>query len=233
MTLVPEPSTQSLTSALRSLSLVKGYGTSSARISAGKALFDKLFALTALVLLLPLLVLIALAILVVDRQGFLFSQARVGENGRLFRCWKFRTMAKDADKRLAALLASDPAIRAEWEENFKLQNDPRINRIGRFLRKTSLDELPQFWNVLMGQMSMVGPRPIVSEEIARYGDRYWAYASTRPGLTGIWQVQGRSDTTYEQRVSMDVDYALSHSLWGDLGIILRTVYVVVFRVGAY
>lgn len=229
MTLLPDPTT--IEARAHRFPTI---GPADARtVAFGKALFDKVFALGALILLFPVMIVIAAAIFATERQAVLFAQQRIGENGRLFKCWKFRTMARDADQMLQAILAADPDLRREWDETFKLQEDPRITRLGRFLRKTSLDELPQFWNVLLGQMSMVGPRPIVPDEVARYGDRYWAYACVRPGLTGVWQVKGRSDTTYAERVAMDVEYALTRSFMGDLGIILRTVYVVIFRVGAY
>ncbi len=198
-----------------------------------KFAFDKFFALLAILIFSPLMLGIAAALLIIDRQSPFFCQLRIGENGQLFRCWKFQSMVKDADKKLASILANDPVLRAEWDETFKLQNDPRITAFGGFLRKTSLDELPQFWNVLKGEMSLVGPRPIVPAEVERYGSRYWAYACVRPGITGIWQVQGRSDTTYPERVAMDVDYANNRSFWGDIDILLRTVKVVLFRVGAY
>lgn len=233
MTLLPDP-TNYTASARSNSSALPPIGQHQHRAPPlGKFLFDKGFSVFALILLAPVLLAISIAILVTERQPVLFSQMRIGENGRLFRCWKFRTMARGADKKLAAVLAADPALRAEWEMNFKLQEDPRITRLGRILRKTSLDELPQFWNVLIGQMSLVGPRPIVPDEVARYGDCYWAYAAVRPGLTGVWQVQGRSDTTYPQRVAMDVDYALNRTFFGDISIILRTIRVVLFRVGAY
>ena len=233
MTLLPDPTTIEAPARSRSHRLPVIGSADAGTLALGKALFDKAFALVALILLFPVMIAIAVAIFATERQSVLFAQRRIGEDGRLFKCWKFRTMARDADQMLQAILAADPDLRREWDETFKLQEDPRITRLGRFLRKTSLDELPQFWNVLLGQMSMVGPRPIVPDEVARYGDRYWAYACVRPGLTGVWQVKGRSDTTYAERVAMDVDYALTRSFMGDLGIISRTVHVVIFRVGAY
>lgn len=198
-----------------------------------KSIFDKVFALISLILLCPVMLAIAITIFAAERQSVLFRQTRIGAGGKPFQCWKFRTMARDADKMLDALLASDPKLRAEWETAFKLRDDPRVTSIGGFLRKTSLDELPQFWNVLIGQMSIVGPRPIVLDEVAQYGDCYWAYRCVRPGITGLWQVEGRSDTNYARRVAMDVEYALKRSIWRDIIIILKTVRVVLFRIGAY
>ena len=229
MTLLPDPTR--IDAGSHGLPTIGHHGTRT--ISVAKSTFDKVFAFVGLVFLAPIMLVIAAAIFATERQPVLFGQKRIGENGKLFRCWKFRTMARDADKMLDALLASDPELRAQWNATFKLPDDPRITPLGRFLRKTSLDELPQFWNVLRGQMSMVGPRPIVLDEVPRYGDRYWAYACVRPGLTGVWQVQGRSNTTYPERVAMDVDYALNRTFWGDVVIILKTVRVVLFRVGAY
>ena len=161
-----------------------------------------------------------------------YGHVRIGRDGREFPCWKFRTMVTDADARLRELLASDPAARLEWEATRKLRNDPRITRVGRFLRSTSLDELPQLVNVLRGEMSLVGPRPIVHDETTHYGEYLPYYLSMVPGITGLWQSSGRSDTSYRERVLLDVWYARNWCLWHDLVILLRTFPSLVSRVGA-
>lgn len=163
----------------------------------------------------------------------LFKQSRLGRGGRKFAVYKFRTMVPDAQGRLEEVLAKDPALRAEWEQTFKLKNDPRVTPIGRFLRRTSLDELPQLWNIIKGDMSLVGPRPIEPFEIAKYGRYSRHYFSQRPGLTGLWQVSGRSNASYQRRVVLDVFYAKHRSLGLNLKIILRTVKVVLTGNGAY
>jgi Undecaprenyl-phosphate galactose phosphotransferase WbaP len=162
-----------------------------------------------------------------------YAHTRIGQGGRGFGCLKFRSMVTDSQARLDALLAADPAARAEWEATRKLKNDPRVTAVGRFLRKTSLDELPQLINVLRGEMSLVGPRPVVAAELSTYyGAAAAHYMSVRPGITGLWQVSGRSDTSYAQRVALDVAYATKPSLWQDIKILLRTPMVVLARRGA-
>lgn len=163
----------------------------------------------------------------------LFGHERIGIRGKRFRCYKFRSMVPEADRVLEDLLARDATARAEWEKDFKLKKDPRITRVGRFLRKTSLDELPQLWNVLNGTMSLVGPRPVVREELMRYGRGARFYLVNRPGLTGLWQVSGRSDTDYGRRVALDRAYTENASLWLDIRIVLRTVWIVLRVKGAY
>jgi exopolysaccharide production protein ExoY len=162
----------------------------------------------------------------------LFAHYRVGRGGRLFRCWKFRSMVPRADAVLAELLARDPQARVQWEREHKLDNDPRITPIGRFLRRTSLDELPQLFNVLWGDMRLVGPRPIVVHELRRYGALKHHYLSVTPGMTGLWQVSGRNNTTYEQRVELDRRYVEQRSFKLDLSILLRTAHVVLTGHGA-
>jgi undecaprenyl-phosphate galactose phosphotransferase len=197
-----------------------------------KRLFDIVGALALLVLLAPLF---AYLIWRIWQTGGapVFSHARVGRYGRPFGCLKFRTMVPDAERVLKRVLEADPAARAEWERDFKLKDDPRITRIGAFLRRTSLDELPQLWNVLKGEMSLVGPRPIIEEELERYGDQVGYYLETRPGITGLWQISGRNDTGYEDRVALDSWYVRNWSLWYDLVILVKTVRVVLRREGAY
>jgi Undecaprenyl-phosphate galactose phosphotransferase WbaP len=200
--------------------------------SAGRAL-DLLISPLLLLFVAPLLVAIAAAIYAQDRRPILFSHSRIGRNGQMFRCLKFRTMVVDSDARLAALLADDPRARAEWERDHKLRNDPRVTRLGTFLRQSSLDELPQLFNVLLGDMSLVGPRPIVEAEIERYGSRFPHYCAVRPGITGLWQISGRNDVCYRRRVAMDVLYARSKSVWIDIWILLMTIPAVLLKRGSY
>jgi exopolysaccharide production protein ExoY len=190
-------------------------------------------ALALLLLGLPVFALIALCVKA-DGGPALFAHERVGRGGRRFGCLKFRSMVTDADQRLAALLERDPVARAEWAARRKLKRDPRVTWIGRFLRASSLDELPQVFNVLRGEMSLVGPRPVQATELAvHYGAAAEHYASVRPGITGLWQVSGRSDTSYTARVALDVGYATRPSLRTDLKILLRTPAAVLLRRGAY
>jgi undecaprenyl-phosphate galactose phosphotransferase len=163
----------------------------------------------------------------------IYGHERIGRHGKKFLCYKFRTMVPDAERVLRDLLASDPNAAAEWERDFKLKSDPRITPIGAFLRRTSLDELPQIWNVIRGDMSLVGPRPIVESELERYGEGAWLYLETRPGITGMWQVSGRNDTSYAERVSLDMWYVRNWSLWYDMVVLLKTVRIVFRREGAY
>jgi len=194
---------------------------------------NQLLALILLALFSPLIALIAFFIWKQDGAPVLYAHYRVGKNGRLFRCMKFRSMLRNSEQVLAALLRDDPVARAEWERDHKLTTDPRITPIGRFLRKSSLDELPQLLNVLRGEMSLVGPRPITVAELTRYGRVRWHYLSVRPGLTGLWQVSGRNNTTYEERVALDQRYVEQRSLWLDACILVKTVRVVLLREGAY
>ncbi len=187
---------------------------------------DIVCALAGLVFLAPAFLVIALVLLWQDGFPLLFSHRRIGRGGRIFHCLKFRSMARDADRRLEELLASDEKARREWEADHKLVDDPRIHPVGDVLRRTSLDELPQLINILRGDMTVVGPRPIVTAEVARYGDDYAAYASVRPGLTGLWQVSGRNDISYASRVALDADYVRRCSFLLDLRIILKTIVVV-------
>lgn len=184
-----------------------------------------------LVLSIPMLVIAALVRL--DGGPALFGHKRIGANGKTFVCWKFRTMVTNGDEVLARVLAADPAARAEWNRDFKLRSDPRITRIGNILRLTSLDELPQLFNVLVGEMSLVGPRPIVREEIRRYGAAFHDYARCRPGITGLWQISGRNDVDYGWRVHLDQEYARHWSVETDCLVLLRTVAVVCQARGAY
>jgi exopolysaccharide production protein ExoY len=189
--------------------------------------------LVALLFLAPLMLVIAAIVRLHDGGPALFGHVRVGKDGRRFRCLKFRSMAPDAEDRLAALLRSDPQAREEWRRDHKLRNDPRVTNIGRFLRKSSLDELPQLFNVLLGEMSLVGPRPIVAAEITRYGRFYARYCSIRPGVTGLWQVSGRNEVDYHRRVALDLLYIKRRNLTFYLWILLATVPAVLTRRGAH
>lgn len=196
-------------------------------------ILDIVIALAALVLVLPLMTIVALAIFAQDGGPVLFSHRRIGRGGKPFHCLKFRTMAVDAETRLSELLARDPGARQEWERDHKLRSDPRVTRFGSFLRRSSLDELPQLFNVLQGTMSLVGPRPIVDTEISRYGKRFRHYCSVKPGLTGLWQVSGRNDVSYRTRVALDCLYAKSHSPALYIWIVAVTIPVVLSRRGSY
>jgi Undecaprenyl-phosphate galactose phosphotransferase WbaP len=196
-----------------------------------KRLVDIVGALTLAILLSPLLVVVGLT-LARDRGPIIYRHLRTGRHGKSFGCLKFRTMVPDAEEVLRELLKQDADLRREWMRDQKLRNDPRVTAIGRFLRRTSLDELPQLWNVLKGDMSLVGPRPVVREEWARYGRRLESYLATKPGVTGLWQVMGRSDACYRRRVALDCYYVRKQNLFLDLYILLRTVKVVLRSDGA-
>lgn len=198
-----------------------------------KFLIDLAATLVGGLLVLPLIGLIALLIKLDSSGPIFYSQLRIGQGGQTFKAWKFRTMVENADYALKDYLAQHPDLREAWERDQKLRYDPRVTRIGRFLRRTSLDELPQLWNILRGEMSLVGPRPIVDEEIPRYGDKFPLYTKVIPGLTGLWQVSGRNNITYEERVSLDAYYVRNWSVWLDVYILMRTVWVVLTGEGAY
>jgi Undecaprenyl-phosphate galactose phosphotransferase WbaP len=197
-----------------------------------KRAVDILGALTCSVVLSPLLAVILFAMWC-EGGPILYRHRRIGRGGVPFDCLKFRTMVVDGNRVLREALRSDPALRREWMRYRKLRQDPRITRVGGFLRRTSLDELPQLWNVLRGDMSLVGPRPIVKEELRRYGSFVHDYLSVTPGITGLWQVMGRNTTTYQRRVALDAYYARNQSLSLDLFILLKTTVVVLTGSGAY
>ncbi len=194
--------------------------------------FEVIVAALALVFLLPLLLLVALSIWLGDGGPPLFRHTRLGQGGRSFGCLKFRTMVTDAELRLAELLQRDLAARAEWEATQKLSKDPRVTPLGRFLRASSVDELPQLINVIRGEMSLVGPRPIVDAERPFYGRRFEAYARVRPGISGLWQISGRSDTSYRRRVACDVVYVRRRGLATDLKVLVLTIPAVLAARGA-
>jgi exopolysaccharide biosynthesis polyprenyl glycosylphosphotransferase len=200
-----------------------------------KRLFDIAFSSAALLCLSPVFLIVSLLIKVKSPNGpIFFGHQRIGKDGKFFRVYKFRTMVPDAEKRLKELLDKDEEARKEFEQDFKLKNDPRIiSGVGHFLRKSSLDELPQFFNSLIGNMSVVGPRPIVEDEIEKYGKYAKKLLSVKPGVTGLWQVSGRNDIDYSERVSLDMEYIDNNTLVLDLKIIIKTVQVMIFRQGAY
>ncbi len=198
-----------------------------------KRIFDLVVSLSGMVVVVPLGLLLGIFIYLDSPGPVIFAHRRIGQGGREFPCYKFRSMVPDAPAVLERYLAANPAAREEWERDFKLREDPRVTRVGAFLRRTSLDELPQLWNVIRGEMSLVGPRPIVREEIAKYGDYIQDFYLVPPGITGMWQVNGRSDTTYEERVAMDSWYVRNWSVWIDMVYLLKTVKVVFTGRGAY
>ena len=194
---------------------------------------DVIMAMTGLIVLSPLFLLIAMLIKIADSGEVYYAQWRVGRHGEPFRCLKFRTMRTDSDECLERWRIDHPTLYEEYLRTHKLRNDPRVTYIGRFLRRTSFDELPQLLNILRGEMSVVGPRPVVERELAEfYGPVAAAYKSVRPGLTGLWQVSGRSDTTYKERVALDEWYVRNQSFWIDVRIILKTFFVVLTAKGA-
>ncbi len=197
-----------------------------------KRLFDTLVAALLLVLLSPLMLVIAL-LLKLEGGSVLFAHQRIGKNGRKFDCYKFRSMVPNAEQLLQNLLQHNAQLKAQWDKEHKLKDDPRISRMGDFLRRTSLDELPQLFNVLKSEMSLVGPRPIVQEELQKYGLEKSYYLMVRPGMTGLWQVSGRNDVDYETRVYLDAWYVKNWSLWYDLAILVKTIKVVFGGNGAY
>ncbi|GBR35692.1 sugar transferase [Neoasaia chiangmaiensis NBRC 101099] len=196
-----------------------------------KFTFDFVIALLLFALVFPVYVILYILIALEGGQP-IYGHRRIGQNGREFNCLKFRTMAKNSDEVLNHLLETNAEAAAEWEETQKLHNDPRITRIGHMLRKTSLDELPQLLNVIRGEMSLVGPRPIVQAEVHHYGDNFEYYQAIRPGITGLWQVSGRSDTGYAERVQLDRWYVRNWTLWHDVAILAKTLPAVFLRRGA-
>ena len=198
----------------------------------GKRAFDILSALGGLIFLSPVMIALAVLIRFQDGGPAIFAHTRIGKNGRPFKCYKFRSMVMDAQGRLEALLASDADAAEEWARDQKLRNDPRVTALGRFIRKSSLDELPQLFNILKGDMSVVGPRPIIADEMVRYGSHIEDYLSVTPGVTGLWQVSGRNHVSYDERVQMDASYARTWTVAGDIWITLKTVPAVLMSRGA-
>lgn len=199
-----------------------------------KQLCDYVFTFLGMILISPLLLYIAYRIKKEDPGPVIFAHTRIGKDGKPFPCFKFRSMVVNSQEMLQKYLAENPAARAEWERDFKLKNDPRVTSIGAFLRRTSLDELPQIFNVLRGEMSLVGPRPVIQEELDKYyGEAAKLYCSIKPGITGLWQVSGRSDLSYAERVALDSTYIKHRSFWGDVVILWKTIGVVFLKKGAY
>jgi undecaprenyl-phosphate galactose phosphotransferase len=199
-----------------------------------KRLFDLTVGIIFIVLLCVPMAVISILIRIGSRGPAVFSQERIGKNGKPFRCYKFRTMYADAEQRFNKLLEQAPGVKSEWEQNWKLKDDPRITKIGDFLRKTSLDELPQLFNVLKGDMSLVGPRPVTREEINEfYKDKAELCFGVPLGITGLWQVSGRSSTSYDYRIALDLWYVRNWNLWLDIVILLKTIKIVIKREGAY
>ena len=198
----------------------------------GKSVLDFLLSLVAFVCFLPLFAIIPVLIKLTSRGPVFYRASRLGKGGRPIKVWKFRSMYADAEERLVGMLEANPALKAEFEANFKLANDPRVTPFGRFLRRTSLDEIPQLFNVFSGEMALIGPRPIVEKEVVYYGKAYPVFSSVKPGITGLWQTSGRSDIDYARRVALDSYYVLNWSPWLDIWVLFRTVGAVLFMRGA-
>ncbi len=198
-----------------------------------KRIIDLTLLIISSPLTVPLTIVVSIIIKCTSPGPVFYGHKRIGYNGKEFKCWKFRSMVIDADKQLEKILAENPQMRAEWEKDRKFTNDPRVTPIGKFLRKTSIDEIPQFFNVLAGEMSFIGPRPVTSPELQKYGNKADFILSVKPGLSGMWQISGRSDTGYEERITLDAYYIQNWSVWLDIWIIIKTVYVVLRGKGAY
>ena len=199
-----------------------------------KRIFDILFSLTVLILGFPIFFVLSLVVLFSSHGSMLYGHYRVGRGNKTIKCWKFRTMVKDADQKLHQLLNNNSSLQLEWNKFYKLKNDPRVTSIGSFLRKTSLDELPQFFNVLKGDLSIVGPRPCIPKEIIQnFGEKTNQILSIRPGITGIWQISGRNNLTRKERVTIEEEYIEKQSLLTDIKIILKTIIVMFSWRGAY
>lgn len=199
-----------------------------------KRTFDIVFSVLALLVTFPLFMATAILIRLQSPGPIIYAHERIGRGGRTFKCFKFRSMYIDADERLKELLKNNAALAQEWEKTHKLKKDPRITPIGKFLRKSSLDELPQFLNVLKGDLSVVGPRPVVQAEIQKYfKEKAPKILSIRPGITGLWQVSGRSNTSYDERIALDVHYVENHNFFFDLFLVMKTIPALLTRKGAY
>ena len=183
--------------------------------------------------ILPVFLILAILVKCTSKGPIFYGHKRIGKNGKVIKCWKFRSMCIDAEERLQKILDENPEMREQWERERKFENDPRVTKFGKILRKTSLDELPQLINILLGQMSIIGPRPVTEEELIKYGDLKDYVLSVSPGLSGMWQVSGRSDTGYEERITLDSFYIQNWSIWLDIWILIKTIWVVLKRKGAY
>lgn len=200
---------------------------------AAKRIFDLLFSLTLLTLLSPLFLLIALAIRLATSGSAIYVQLRLGRGGKVFKCYKFRTMYLNADQQLSDLLSQNPLLKNEWQKNQKLKNDPRIFLLGKWLRRTSLDELPQLWNVVKGDLSIVGPRPYMLAQKKELGALAPKILSVPPGMTGLWQTSGRSETTFQKRIALDAEYIDKRSFYFDIILIIKTIPQILFQKNAY
>jgi undecaprenyl-phosphate galactose phosphotransferase len=198
-----------------------------------KNLIDGIISMIVFVVMLPVMTVIAMLVKLTSSGPVLYKAKRLGKKGRPIEVYKFRSMYADADERLERLLRENTELAREFKSNFKLRNDPRVTPLGKFLRRTSLDELPQLLNVFKGEMSLVGPRPIVDQEVKYYAGNYEVFSSVKPGITGLWQTSGRSDSSYDERVGFDVYYVLNWSPWMDIWILIRTAFCVITMKGAY
>ncbi len=198
-----------------------------------KRLMDLSLLLVSAPVTIPLTIFVSILVKLTSKGPIFYGHKRIGRDGKEFKCWKFRSMVIDADKQLEKILAENPEMRAEWEKDRKFTNDPRVTKIGKILRRTSIDEIPQFFNVLIGEMSFIGPRPVTEPELDKYGKKRDFILSVQPGLSGMWQISGRSDTGYEERITLDSYYIQNWSVWLDIWIIIKTVYVVLRGKGAY
>lgn len=198
-----------------------------------KRLIDLFICIVTAILVIPISIIIAIIIKLTSPGSIFYGHKRVGKNGKIIKCWKFRSMYKNSQEMLEEILANDPVRRAEWEAERKFVDDPRVTPFGKFLRKTSLDELPQLWNIFIGEMSFTGPRPVTKDEIEKYGEDAEYVLSVTPGLSGMWQISGRSDTGYEERILLDTFYIQNWSVWLDIWIIIKTIWVVINGKGAY
>jgi exopolysaccharide production protein ExoY len=198
-----------------------------------KRCVDLIVALTMLLLASPLMLMVAALIWLMEGRPIVFKHRRIGFGGKVFYCWKFRTMCFNGDEVLSNYFRNNPLAAAEWAKTRKLKTDPRVSALGRMLRETSIDELPQLYNVITGDMSCVGPRPVTSDELCHYEERIELYLKARPGLTGAWQISGRNDTSYEERVRLDTNYVSNWSLRRDLEILMLTLPAVFSRRGSY
>ena len=197
-----------------------------------KDFLDKIFGITLFVILLPIYIIIIFLLRIFTTESIIYSHFRVGENGKKFKLYKFRTMSSDASV-LSDYFKKYPEKQKIWKEKQKLIYDPRITKIGYYLREFSLDELPQILNIIKGEMSFIGPRPIVEEEILKYGESFNIYKKVKPGLSGLWQVSGRNNMTYDERIACDIEYVENKSLFLDIKIFIKTFYAVWSRKGAY
>jgi exopolysaccharide production protein ExoY len=196
--------------------------------------FDILFSSLVLLLGAPLFIILIFLVKSSSRGPAFYASLRMGKKGKLIKCWKYRSMSRDAEKKIAELLSQDPQLKVEWERYAKLKNDPRITPLGKWLRKHSLDELPQFWNVLKGDLSLVGPRPYLVEEVrCTLRDDAEKILSVRPGLTGLWQISGRNELSFEERIALEKSYIDKRSLLFDLSLLWKTIPVFLFSKGAY